>query len=124
MSKVEYVTGLYASPDALFAAMHPQVVWIESAGVAYGGTYNGPEEVGEKVFARLGADWDGFRADPETVIEQGDVVVALGTYSGTSTATGRPFTARFTHWYWLDGDDRITRFEQVVDSATMNAASA
>jgi uncharacterized protein len=107
-------------PGAL-ATLAADVEWTEAAGFPYAGTYHGRDEVLDRVFARLGGEWDGFAAVPETVIAGGDQVAALGTYSGTYRKTGRAFTARYVHWFTVT-DGLIARFEQVCDTAEVAAA--
>jgi len=95
--------------------------WVESAGFPYAGTYHGPDEVLNGVFARLGGEWEGFRADCDYVVGDGDRAVGVGTYSGTYKATGRSMSARFAHS--IDTrDGKIVHFEQVVDSTQVNLA--
>jgi uncharacterized protein len=48
-------------------------------------------------------------------------VVAVGTYAGVFRATGRAMTARVAH-VWHVRDERVTRFEQIVDSVPVAAA--
>jgi len=120
------VRALYGSmaagdiPGAL-AAMSPDVVWTEAAGFPYAGTYHGPQAVLDNVFARLGGEWDGFAVKPDVIMADGDVVAAIGWYSGTYKATGKVFEARYVHWFTVTGG-RITRFEQVTDTSVIAAA--
>lgn len=103
------------------ALMDADVVWVESAGFIYSGTFHGPDAVVEGVFARLGGEWDGFAAIPDYVIGEGDRGIAIGTYSGTYKATGKSFSARFAHSITAR-EGKIVEFEQVVDSAQVNLA--
>jgi ketosteroid isomerase-like protein len=128
MSAGATLEGLYASigagdMPAAMALMDDNVEWVESAGFLYAGTYRGPQSVVGDVFARLGGEWDGFRADPDYIVADGDRAVAIGTYSGTYKATGRSFSARSAHSVLVD-DGKIVHFEQVVDSAQVNLALA
>jgi uncharacterized protein len=75
---------------------------------------------GERV-QRLGTEWDGFTAEPDRVISDGNQAAARGWYSGTYKQTGKSFRARFVHWYTVT-DGKIARFEQVVDSSKVNEA--
>lgn len=101
--------------------LHPDVEWTEAAGGPYGGVFRGPDAVVRGVFARIGGEWSEFRAEPEEYIGSGTTVAVLGTYRGTHGATGRSMQARFVHvWHFRDG--RAERFEQVADTAALNAA--
>jgi uncharacterized protein len=121
MHAVDVVKQLYrafADDDvsAMRALLDPDIEWIEAEGYVYGGIYRGRDAVLEGVVARDRAEWEGFTASPERFISEGDNVVTVGWYSATYRATQKAFSARFAHWYVVR-DDRIVRFEQVVDSA-------
>jgi uncharacterized protein len=101
--------------------MHADVEWTDAAGGPYGGTYRGQDAVVEGVFAKIGSEWSEFRVEPEEFIASGGAVAVLGTYRGTYAATGTSMESRFVHvWHFREG--RAARFEQVADTATMNAA--
>ncbi|MES2339191.1 MAG: nuclear transport factor 2 family protein [Pseudomonadota bacterium] len=105
----------------LRAALAPDATWTEAAGFPYAGTYVGYDAIVENVFHRLGTEWEGYRAEVHTYLEDGDRVAAFGVYSGTYRATGKAMTATFAHLYRLDGG-RIVTMEQYVDSASVMAA--
>jgi ketosteroid isomerase-like protein len=107
--------------EGIVALMDPNIEWTEAAGFPYAGTYHGPQAVLENVLGRIGSEWDGFRADLERIVGDGDHAVGVGTYSGTYKATGKSFSARFAHAYEVK-DSKITRFEQIVDSAEVQKA--
>jgi ketosteroid isomerase-like protein len=107
--------------DGALSTLADDVHWTEAEGFPYAGTYVGPQAVAEQVFARLGADWDGFAAVPDVLIGEDQQVAALGWYSGTSRETGVAFRARFVHWFTV-ADGRIARFEQVCDTAQVAVA--
>jgi ketosteroid isomerase-like protein len=98
-----------------------ELEWTEAAGFPLAGTYHGPQAVLEGVFARLGSEWDGFKAEADQIVAEGNEVVALGAYSGTYKATGKSFSARFAHVFTVK-DGKVVRFEQIVDSAEVNKA--
>jgi uncharacterized protein len=120
VTAVEVVKRLYESFadhdfPAVLATLDPDIEWIEAEGYIYGGTYRGRDAVAEGVLERDRLEWEGFSAEPDLFISEGDQVVTRGWYSGTYRATNRAFKARFVHWYTVK-DDRIVRFEQIVDS--------
>jgi ketosteroid isomerase-like protein len=98
-----------------------KIEWTEAAGFPYAGTYHGLQAVFEGVFTKLGGEWDGFKAEPSQFVVEGDEVVSVGTYSGTYQATGKSFSARYAH-VWTVKDNKIVRFEQIVDSAEVDKA--
>ncbi|KQM96566.1 nuclear transport factor 2 family protein [Sphingomonas sp. Leaf25] len=105
----------------LKAALAPHATWTEAAGFPYAGTYVGYDAIVAGVFHRLGTEWEGYKAEVHTYLEDGDRVAAFGVYSGTYRATGKAMTATFAHLYRLEGG-RIVTMEQYVDSATVMAA--
>jgi uncharacterized protein len=123
---VDTVRGVYqafAAGDvpAVLGAMSPDIVWIEAENFPYadGSPYRGPQAILGGVFARLGAEWDGFSAAPEEYFDAGDTVVVLGRYTGTYKATGQKLDAQLAHvWRLVDG--KIATFHQYTD--TLQAA--
>ncbi|GGS32571.1 nuclear transport factor 2 family protein [Actinokineospora fastidiosa] len=91
--------------------------WTEAAGSEYAGVYTGPDAVRAGVFERIGADWAEFAATVDEVVDGGDIVVAIGNYTGVRRGTGRAVEARFAHiWRLADG---VVSFEQVADTARL-----
>jgi uncharacterized protein len=97
------------------------IEWIEAEGFPYGGTYNGPSAVLQGVFMRLGTEWDNYAAIPYELIDAGDIVVALGKYSGTYKATGKSFQADFAH-VWRVRDGKAFKFQQYADTLKVHEA--
>ena len=118
-----YAASARGDLDGMVADFSADVEWIEMAGFPYAGTYRGADEVRSGVFGRIAAEWTGYQAVPEELVDSGAHVVAFGTYSGTYTATGRSMRARFVH-HWTVRDGRITRFEQFTDTHLVRAAMA
>lgn len=121
MGNAEVIRSLYeafATGDvpAVLGAMDPNISWTEAAGFPYGGTYVGPMAVAENVFMKLATEWDGFAAVPERIVDGGDTVVALGNYTGTFKASGKPLDVPFAHVYDLV-DGKIVRFVQHTDTS-------
>jgi ketosteroid isomerase-like protein len=121
MTNVEIVRSFYEAVargdlDAALANLADDVAWTEAEGFPYAGTKVGPAAVKEQVFHRLGAEWDPFVFDRDEVLDAGETVVGLGTYSATYKATGRSMRARVAH-VWKLRDGKVTAFEQFVDSA-------
>ncbi|AYY12535.1 nuclear transport factor 2 family protein [Actinobacteria bacterium YIM 96077] len=126
MANIDVIAEHYAASDrgdleGMLAMLAPDCTWTEAEGFPYAGTYVGPEAVRANVFERIARDWDGFTFTLAELLDAGDTVVALGRYSGTNRATGRTFTARVAH-VWRLSDGRVTSFEQIVDSAMVDAA--
>jgi ketosteroid isomerase-like protein len=115
-ANLELIRSTYLlGPAALIAALAPDVEWTEAAGFPYGGTFHGVDEIGRNVFARLGSEWEGFRADMENLHDAGDTIIATGFYRGTYRKTNRPMESSFAHVFTLK-EGKIIRFVQYVDS--------
>jgi ketosteroid isomerase-like protein len=125
INNVDLVKGVYAAFGAgdvpkVLGAMHPQIQWTETAGYKYGGVYRSPEAVLENVFAKIQVDFESFSVDVERLIDAGNLVVMQGHYLGKGKATGKSVRAAVAHILEIS-DGKIVRFDQYVDSATINA---
>jgi ketosteroid isomerase-like protein len=116
-----YAASAKGDLAGMLAPLAPDVSWTEMAGFPYAGTYIGPEAVQEHVFGRINAEWEGYRAVPETFVSDGENVVAFGTYSGTYRATGKAMVARFVH-HWVFANGVVASFEQYTDTYLVAAA--
>jgi ketosteroid isomerase-like protein len=124
MNNADFVKGVYAAFGAgdvpkVLGSMHPQIHWNETAGFKYGGIYRSPQAVLENVFARIQADFESFSIDVGRLIDAGNLVVMQGHYVAKGKATGRSVRAAVAHVFEIS-DGKIVRFDQYVDSATMN----
>jgi ketosteroid isomerase-like protein len=98
------------------ARMSPDIVWNEAESYPYadGNPYRGPDAV-LGLFGRIAAEWDGFAAIPETLLDAGEHVVALGRYRGTCRATGRAQNTQMAH-VWRVADGKAASFQQYADT--------
>jgi uncharacterized protein len=99
----------------MMADVSPAARWTEMAGFPCAGTWVGPDEVVRNVFQVLGRDWSDYRFTLERLIDGGNEIVGVGTYSGTFKATGVAMSARAVHVWGLE-HGRIVRFEQFTDT--------
>ena len=95
MTSAEVVESFYNAVDSgdiptALGLIAPDCAWTEMDGFPYRGTYHGPDAIVQNVFARLGAEWDGFALTVDEVLDAGDRAVGVGTYSGVFKATGTP----------------------------------
>ena len=124
---IDFVRGLYAAfaagdVPALVDRFAPDIVWNEAEGnsLADRNPYVGGEAVVEGVFGRLLAEWEDFRVE---VVGGPEVVTMLGRYRGTHRQTGKALDVQCTHTWWVRGD-RVVRFQQMVDTLTLDAAAS
>lgn len=100
---------------AMMADVAPEATWTEMAGFPCAGTWIGPDQVMAHVFAVLGEEWEGYGFELEQIIDGGEQLVGVGTYSGVYRKTGKAMRARVTH-VWRVQQGKITRFEQFTDT--------
>lgn len=126
MSNADLIRQHYAANDrgdldGMLAPFATDIRWTEAAGFPYAGTYIGPDAVTRNVFRRIQEEWDDYTVAIDEIVDGGDVVVAIGTYSGTYTQTGRFFAARVAHVWRVVGGEVVT-FEQITDTELVNRA--
>jgi ketosteroid isomerase-like protein len=100
---------------AMMAPVTSATEWTEMAGFPYAGTYVGPDAIVAGVFRRIGEDWDGYTFALERLVDGGETIVGIGTYSGVFRRTGKRMSARVVH-VWDMKDGKVVRFEQFTDT--------
>lgn len=123
----EVIRAHYAGSDrkdlaAMMAPITDATAWTEMAGFPYAGTYVGPDAIIAGVFARIGADWEGYTFTLEKLVDGGDTIVGIGTYSGIFRKTGKSMSARVVHVWDMDGG-KVVRFEQFTDTKLVAEAT-
>jgi len=119
---IDIVRGFYEAlgrgdVPGVLGRLHDRLEWTEAERFPYySGTWRSPQEVLDKLLVPITRDWDGFSAKPHDFIADGDHVVALGVYSGTSKATGKSMTSPFAH-VWTVKDGRLATFNMYTDTA-------
>ncbi len=103
--------------------MHPEIEWNEAENFPYAdkNPYVGPDGIATGVFARIADEWADFSAKPEAIHGCGDVVLAMGRYTGTYIPTVESIDAQFAHVWWLR-DGKVVRFQQYADTHQVVAA--
>jgi ketosteroid isomerase-like protein len=119
---IEIVRGFYdalgrGDVGGVLASLHDKLEWTEAERFPYySGTWHSPKEVLDKLLIPISQDWDGFSARAQDFIAEGDRVVSLGVYSGTSRATGKSMTSPFAH-VWTVRDGKLAKFNMYTDTA-------
>lgn len=108
----------------VLAALDLEVEWWEAENFMYadGNPYIGPQAVLQGVFARIGAEWEGFSVSPKELLDAGDTVVGRGYYSGKFRGTGRDVRAQFAHVFSFR-DGKVVKFQQYTDTAQFKEAT-
>jgi len=119
VATVKAIYDAFGSGDipAALERLSPELVWNEADDFPYSdrNPYVGPQAVLEGVFARIGAEWDGFGVNVEELLDAGDSVVMLGRYRGTYKATGKPQDTQVVH-VWRLRDGKAVRFQQYANT--------
>ena len=116
---IRNIYGAFARGDvpAVLDAFDAKIEWREADNFLYAdhNPYIGAQAILDGVFTRLGGDWDGFAAQPETLLDARDHVVVLGTYSGKHKRTGKQVHAQFAH-VWTIAKGKVQKFQQYTDT--------
>ena len=119
---LELVRGIYTAFAAgdipgVLGRMAPDMVWNEAENFPYADNnpYRGHDAIVGGVFARLGAEWDGFAPEPDEFLDAGSTIVALGRYRGTCKATGKALNAQMVH-VWRVANGKAKAFQQYTDT--------
>ena len=129
MSNVQRAKDIYAAfgrgdIPAVLAAFHPAIEWREAEGNPYqpdGTAWVGPQAVLEKLFMRIGAEWDGFTVTVRTLHDAGEHVVMEGRYTGLYKPSSGSIDAQVCHVLRFR-DGKLLSFQQYVDTGQLQAA--
>ena len=92
------------------------IEWTAPDTLPTGGTYRGPDKVGE-FFASLPETWAELNVGPDEYLDAGDTVVVLGTHRirGHNDVSGE---AQFVH-VWDVTEGKVVRFREIADTAKL-----
>lgn len=126
MNNYDIIKAHYAASDkkdiaGMLAPLTATTHWVEMAGFPCAGTYVGPDAVFENVFKVLGQEWADYTFSLERLVDGGDTIIGIGTYSGTYKKTGKPMRARVVHVWEMEAH-KVKRFEQFTDTLLVDAA--
>lgn len=131
MSNVESARMIYAAfargdISTVLAGFHPEIEWREAEGNPYqpdGAAWVGPQAVLEKLFMRLGSEWEAFTVTVRTLHDAGEHVVMEGRYTGTYKPSGKSIDAQVCHVLRFR-NGKLLSFQQYVDTAQLLAVMA
>jgi uncharacterized protein len=126
MSNLNVVKNTYEAfgrgdMPSVLAVMDPNIEWREAEGNPYmpsGEPWTGPDEIVEKLFMRLGTEWDPFLVHPEKYHAAGDAVVVEGRYTGKYKETGKSMDIQVCHVWEVRGG-KLKKFQQYVNTAVL-----
>ncbi|MFD7902705.1 nuclear transport factor 2 family protein [Kitasatospora sp. NPDC059747] len=99
--------------DVIRSVVAADARWDVTEGFPNGGVHEGLDRIVGDFFPFL-ADFSEFRCIGDAFYEDGDQVIVLGRYVGTTTK-GNQFTSRFAHFFTLAAG-RITHLRQTSDT--------
>ncbi|MEA2273641.1 MAG: uncharacterized protein QOI98_2349 [Solirubrobacteraceae bacterium] len=116
--KAGYEAFAKGDVPAILAIMDGRIQWYEPPTLPWGGgRTSGPKAVASKVFAEALKLFPDLKVKPDSILSDGDNVVALGTFSGTGK--GGKFKVPFAH-VWTMRNGKAVRFQNYTDTATIN----
>jgi len=126
MSNVQFAKDIYTAfgrgdIPAVLAAFDSEVQWREAEGNPYqpdGTPWIGLQAILERLFVRLGAEWEGFTVNVRTLHDAGDYVVMEGRYAGTYKASNKSIDAQVCHVLRFR-DGKLLSFQQYVNTAQL-----
>ena len=98
---------------AVLGLLDEDVEWTAPGTLPQGGTFKGPDEVGQ-FFTALGAAWEGLELDVEAVGEVGDDLVAGVVRAAGPVGAAVPPSYGAVHVFEVR-DGRIIRFREYTD---------
>jgi ketosteroid isomerase-like protein len=127
MTNTQIIKGMYEAFGrgdiaAVLNSLADDIEWVTPgpSTIPYAGRYRGRAEVAGH-FQKLAENTE---LDPFTIeryVEQDDVVVVLGSYTGRSKGLQKPFRSKWAMVFTLSGG-KVTRFEEHMDTAAIASA--
>lgn len=120
-----YLAVAHGDLNGALALLGEDVRWFEAAGMPYAGSgpYRGAAEVAERVLGPINTDIADLRLTTYELLEYGDTVIALGTYTGHAARSGAELQLPYAH-VWTFVADKVGEFRQYTDTAAFTALLA
>lgn len=123
-AKELYATFARGDIPAVLAMFDAKIEWKQAEGNPYqpsGAAWVGPQTILEKLFKRLGAEWEGFTVNVRQLHDAGEHVIMEGRYSGKYKPTGKSVDAQACHILRFR-NGKLTSFQQYLDTGQLQAA--
>jgi len=111
----DFATG---NVPGVLGALDAKVEWNEAENFIYGDSKPliGPDAVVNGVFAKIGAEWDGFTiANLQVTNMDNGMVLATGRYQAKYKKNGASLDAQMAH-VWMLKDGKVIKFQQYTDT--------
>jgi uncharacterized protein len=105
-------------PSLMKDLLHDDCTWIAPGPkdkLPWAGTFRGKKEIAD-FFAHVAQNLEFGEFAPREMIEQGDTVVVLGTYTGRSKKTGKTVKNEWAHVFKFSQGKAIS-FQEYIDTA-------
>jgi ketosteroid isomerase-like protein len=99
--------------EAVMAAFHDDIEWVQPDSLPTGGRYRGRDEV-MGFFGRLSEIWEQLSVEPTEFLDAGDAIVAIVRLRGRARAGS--FDGDAAH-VWRMRDGRAAAFTEYIDTA-------
>lgn len=121
--KAAYAAFAAGDIGSVLAVIDPDAEWIETdaESLPTRGTFVGPDEVAQNVFAAVPEHWDTFELVPEEYFRDGDTVVVRGRVKATAKATAAEMDAPYVHVFTVR-DGKIVKLTNHHDTAMWREA--
>jgi ketosteroid isomerase-like protein len=127
-SNVRNAEELYAAfargdIPAVLAMCDSELQWSQAEGHPYqpdGAAWFGAQTVLEKLFKRIGSEWEDFKANIRAIHDAGEYIVVEGRYTGIHKPSSRSLDAQMCHVLRFR-NGKLYRFQQYVDTAQLQA---
>jgi ketosteroid isomerase-like protein len=121
ISVVQKIYAAFKSGDIPFIlnAVTEDIDWqmLGLKELPHTGPHRGRDQV-ERFLKEVAAETDIRKFEPREYIAQGDKVVALGFYSGTSRLSGRPIQSEWAMIFTLR-NGKVARFREYADTVNL-----
>jgi len=107
---------------AILETCDENIEWITpDLGVPGGGISRGRAGVAQ-FFQQIGDTWTFQAFEPKNYIAGGNQVVAQGSYTATSKATGKQASADWAMVWTFGANGKLVQFQEYTDTATLRDA--
>jgi ketosteroid isomerase-like protein len=107
--------------SAVLDLLDPDIEWHEPAGSPEAGTHRGRDSF-ERFFRSWFESFEGFRVEPERIVERGDELIVIVHQAGTGRASGIQVDTRLAH-VWKVANGKAVRWEAVPPEAALGMAA-
>ena len=108
---------------SIISALHHDVIWevMGQPDIPYAGIYHGPNDV-KSFFNKLNENVDFKEMVPEHILENGNLVIAIGYAKGAAVKTKKLLSTIWSMTWEFNEDGKIVHFRDCFDTLTLSRA--